>query len=1127
MKQKTKKWGFLTAAVVLALGTAAFPQGVQASTALSGTTYAGSAQATGTNSTAIGDNAKATGQWSIAIGDSTEASGTTPKRDGEANGATIAIGQAAKACGNYSTALGYLAETTTTGYKGIAIGMQAKVSGDSGIGIGAHTEVGGEETVAIGYGVTTMVTVYDQSTGQYTTTAANGATGVGSRSAANADYASALGYESKASGESSVALGSQAMTGYHIYYGESYGWVFAGAGGEYSAAVGTISMAAGNYSVAVGYGAQAGDLSDDQTSIYGLATAVGMGAGAFATNSTALGSGAKVQKNAIASLAIGANAFVSNSGTYSQAIGYEAQAQADGTLAIGYQALAATAQTTENVTTGAADSSGTLVSTVSFGHTEDDKPYVYDSDTYTYKQGEAYGSAALSRLTNIAVGKADTDAVNFSQIKITKPTSGDTYLVSSVKDDGTLDEKGTIGANLTNLDTAVVALDQLISIDDAKAKISIGAGDDVTGATEVSIKGTDNRKLTGVAYDTDNHSAAAYGQMIAAGTYEAQGTDASKAQTVTLKYNDESSSTSKVVISLDATGAVADGDKRLVNGDTVYQAIKAATKSYSGSDTVTVSTDNKISVKNMAMGDSGTTGAKAEGYGSFAIGNESSAAKDWSLAIGHGAETKGDAEKAIAIGLDAKASGNSAIVIGQYTTVGGEETVAIGYEVVTSQTVEGVDTPAAGATGIGSRSTASAEFASALGYGSAASGIAALALGTASKAQGISAIAVGFGSVASENGAVVLGALSQATGNSSTALGTSSHALGDASLAIGAGSWTYTDMANSVAIGNKAEAQKKNAVAIGYEAVASAENTVSFGHKAGDQYITSENGAYVAKQYDSDSYSKLTNVAYDTDNHSAAAYGQLISSASYANGVLTLTRADNTLDAITVSIPTSGGGTGTTYDAGNGIEITSSTTGGNPTIAVKVSGDDLAVSSAGLSVNKNGKVEAGNTGIVTGGTVYEALKDMDNQVSELSDDINKVGAGAAALAALRPEAFDPSDKWSFAVGYGHYKNANAGAIGAFFKPNADTTLSIGGTIGNGDPLMNAGVSFKLGSRSAKLPQNASNPQLVQEVNTLRAQNASQQQEITALRADNQRMKQQIEMILSKLDMSGKVSRTAR
>ena len=335
-------------------------------------------------------------------------------------------------------------------------------------------------------------------------------------------------------------------------------------------------------------------------------------------------------------------------------------------------------------------------------------------------------------------------------------------------------------------------------------------------------------------------------------------------------------------------------------------------------------------------------------------------------------------------------------------------------------------------------------------------------------------------------------------------------------------------MANSVAIGNKAEAQKKNAVAIGYEAVASAENTVSFGHKTGDQYITVENGAYVAKQYASDSYSKLTNVAYGEDKHDAAAYGQLISSALYANGVLTLTRADNTLDAITVSIPTSGGGgTGTTYDAGNGIEITSSTTGGNPTIAVKVSGDDLAVSSAGLSVNKNGKVEAGNTGIVTGGTVYEALKDMDNQVSELSDDINKVGAGAAALAALRPEAFDPADKWSFAVGYGHYKNANAGAIGAFFKPNADTTLSIGGTIGNGDPLMNAGVSFKLGSRSAKLPQNASNPQLVQEVNTLCAQNASQQQEITALRADNQRMKQQIEMILSKLDMSGKVSRTAR
>ncbi len=159
---------------------------------------------------------------------------------------------------------------------------------------------------------------------------------------------------------------------------------------------------------------------------------------------------------------------------------------------------------------------------------------------------------------------------------------------------------------------------------------------------------------------------------------------------------------------------------------------------------------------------------------------------------------------------------------------------------------------------------------------------------------------------------------------------------------------------------------------------------------------------------------------------------------------------------------------------------------------------------------------------------------MNDKVASLSDDINKVGAGAAALAALRPEAFDPMDKWSFAVGYGHYKSANAGALGAFFKPNADTTISFGSTIGNGNPMMNAGVSFKLGQRGKGVNAYRTDAQVAQELASLRknneqltAQNTAQQQEISALRADNQRMKQQIEMILSKLDMSGKVSRTAR
>ena len=150
---------------------------------------------------------------------------------------------------------------------------------------------------------------------------------------------------------------------------------------------------------------------------------------------------------------------------------------------------------------------------------------------------------------------------------------------------------------------------------------------------------------------------------------------------------------------------------------------------------------------------------------------------------------------------------------------------------------------------------------------------------------------------------------------------------------------------------------------------------------------------------------------------------------------------------------------------------------------------------------------------------------------ELSNEINKVAAGSAALAALRPESFNPDDKWSFAFGYGHYKNANAGALGVFYKPNEDMTVSFGGTLGYDDSLMNAGVSFKLGSRSKRTAPRTS-AEFFQELSVLRqkndklsADNEAQAKRIENLEADNERiladnakMKKQIESILAEMAM---------
>ena len=134
----------------------------------------------------------------------------------------------------------------------------------------------------------------------------------------------------------------------------------------------------------------------------------------------------------------------------------------------------------------------------------------------------------------------------------------------------------------------------------------------------------------------------------------------------------------------------------------------------------------------------------------------------------------------------------------------------------------------------------------------------------------------------------------------------------------------------------------------------------------------------------------------------------------------------------------------------------------------------------------DGVVAPGSTDAINGSQLAQrdqAINNIGGAVNKLDNRINKVGAGAAALAALHPQDFDPDDKWDFAFGYGNYNGASAGALGAFYKPNEDTTFSIGGTIGGGENMINAGVSFKLGQGN-----NVSNSRVgvAKEVRDLRA-----------------------------------------
>ena len=93
-----------------------------------------------------------------------------------------------------------------------------------------------------------------------------------------------------------------------------------------------------------------------------------------------------------------------------------------------------------------------------------------------------------------------------------------------------------------------------------------------------------------------------------------------------------------------------------------------------------------------------------------------------------------------------------------------------------------------------------------------------------------------------------------------------------------------------------------------------------------------------------------------------------------------------------------------------------------------------------------------------------------NQMNRLDDRMRKGLAGAAALAALHPMDFDPDDKLQFSAGVGNYRSETAAAIGAFYRPNEKVMLSIGGTFGNSDNLINAGITFGLDGNRNRIPR---------------------------------------------------------
>lgn len=159
-------------------------------------------------------------------------------------------------------------------------------------------------------------------------------------------------------------------------------------------------------------------------------------------------------------------------------------------------------------------------------------------------------------------------------------------------------------------------------------------------------------------------------------------------------------------------------------------------------------------------------------------------------------------------------------------------------------------------------------------------------------------------------------------------------------------------------------------------------------------------------------------------------------------------------------------------------------------------GDKTYISSDGINANSqkitNVQTGTADTDAANVGQMREAdaqladaiqqtdagLNEVGRAVNKLGNRLNRVGAGAAALAALHPGTYDPNDKWDFSAGIGHYHDANAVAIGAYYHPNDTTILSIGGSMGGGENMVNAGITWKMG-RSGR--EQAAQPVVVRKV----------------------------------------------
>lgn len=331
------------------------------------------------------------------------------------------------------------------------------------------------------------------------------------------------------------------------------------------------------------------------------------------------------------------------------------------------------------------------------------------------------------------------------------------------------------------------------------------------------------------------------------------------------------------------------------------------------------------------------------------------------------------------------------------------------------------------------------------------------------------------------------------------------------SSGIDAGSKNITNVASGIVKGD--DSDNTNAANIGDVKTLAGEAAKTEIGKLGSRDFAGDDGETVSRGLGESmklsggaDTSKLTNGNIGVVKN-AAGDGLDIRLSSELTGLTSVTTGNSTLNNDGLTINNSEGKTGTTITS-SGIKIAAN---GDNTHAVEVTNSNISMGGQQIHDVAPG---TSDTDAVNVSQLKGLVSGVDGAVNRLNNRLNRVGAGAAALAALHPLDFNPEEKWNFAAGFGHYVNANAGAIGAFYQPNEDTLFSLGGSWGGGENMVNAGVSIRLGhgnsimgSRTVMAREIMALKQQVEAQNLelkenedLKARLAKQDQEIAELKA---------------------------